>query len=71
MDIKFRVEGIRRDQKKVQLDGVNDFVDEIIEISEEAYRKNYVYRPWPEEEIDQETVSHEATPAEVEDKDAA
>ena len=71
MDIKFRVEGIKRDQKKVQLDGVNDFVDEIIEISEEAYRKNYVYRPWPEEKIDQETVSHEAKPAEVEDKDAA
>ena len=71
MDIKSRVESRKRNQKKSQFDGVNDFGDETIEISEEAYKQNYVYRPWPDEAISQETVSHEATSGEVDDKDAA
>ena len=71
MDNKSRVESRKRNQKKFHLDEVNDFGDATIEISEEAYKQNYVYRPWPDEAISQETVSEEATPAEIEDKDAA
>lgn len=50
--------------------------EKIIEISEEAYKKNHIYRPWPENEIDQKKESnksgcHEVAPIAAEDMDTA
>jgi len=76
VDTKSKVEGNKREQREAQSDEIIVFVGEIIEISEEAYKMNHVYRPWPQEETRKKKagnkiIIHEPRFTEVEDRDAA